>query len=482
MDTRASGMRRHLVFFLWPWIAVADRSRIGSSRLPGVSDLKLVRPSGFRYKRMVYIEVKIMRGADCLSRRSTLGAWLSLSVTLSGCLTDFPPPIADGGAITTKPPQTDELDADISEPIDTTGATMSSVDANMSDPDAPVPWDDGGTSSPITNQTTTVSSPSTVGDAQVPPGCPSGTTDCDGKCTPGNSCCADTCEASNATTECRDEQCVIVGCDDLFFDCDGTYDNGCEQDMAAEDAPVASVDSPFPVPHFDFQTAIEEIDYRAWQGVTRYRLASGCGTCESNTPPPNVSTITPTSNRGKVPGASDLQANYALAWDETGLWVNLVVVDNELIADEQVTDSNGDARHYDNLMIVWDPSAGSSNPGSGDDHLTFIGIDERVTDWRAEEDDVDRVAVAVKGTGQCRSFHAYLPRQYLFGSDGSAPATFQPDDRHGLAVGYNDFDTDSATSNIERQHLVFGVDMSFASGTDYFQGDRTLPQLQLSEP
>ncbi len=236
----------------------------------------------------------------------------------------------------------------------------------------------------------------------------------------------------------------------------------------------------FSIQPLDFDTDIEEIDYRAWQGLPRYALASGCGTCESTSVPPEVPPVTPSVNLGKVPGPSDLKASYALAWDDTGLWVNLVVVDNELLSDAEVPSADGDARRYDNLMVVWDPNAGSSNPGTGDDHIAFIGIDERVVDWR--DANTDGIAVAVKGTGQCRSIHAYFSRQYLFGSNGSAPNTFEPGDRHGLVVAYNDFDFEPDTTTAEREHVVFGVDMTFASGTDYFQGERTLPQVQLTGP
>lgn len=427
---------------------------------------------------MDYIGVKILRREYRFRVGVLLVSGLGGIAGVTSCLTDFPPPLEDGGTVdTTDPSISDEPDADVSS---STGGSNSSEELPEGGVVSPVGPDqtDSGTDSESTSNPTV--SPTTSGDAHVPIECPSGTTECDGECVPGNSCCETSCELSNATTECRDGQCVILACAERFVDCDGVFDNGCEQDMAAEDAPVASVNDPFLIPRLDFDTDISEIDYRAWAGVPRFTLASGCGTCETTEPPPRVPAITPSVNRGKVPGRSDLDANYALAWDETGLWVNLVVVDNELLSADDVTQADGDPRRYDNLMFVWEPSAGSSNPGTGDDHIAFIGIDERVVDWR--DTNTDGIAVSVKGTGQCRSIHAYFSRQYLFRSNGGAPSTFSPGDRHGVVIAYNDFDFASGTKNAQREHVVFGVDMTFASGTDYFQGERTLPQIQLIEP
>lgn len=428
---------------------------------------------------MAYIGDKIHRGVRWRGVATFLGPSFAGLGGLSGCLTDFPPPLEDGGTVTSSEPEpTQEPDAAVSETSGSSGSNPR-PEGGVDQPDASETTDDSGMS---TQDTTDVSSVAPTGseDAQVPIECPSGTTECNGTCTPGNSCCATSCEASNATTECRDQECVIVECTSEFVDCDGNFDNGCEQDMAADEAPVASVDEPFLVPPFDFDTDIRDIDYRAWQGIPRFQLASGCGTCEPTTAPPDVPPITPSGNRGKVPGQSDLKANYALAWDETGLWVNLVVVDNEVLGDADVSTADGDPRQYDNLMVVWDPTAGSSNPGTGDDHIAFIGVDERLVDWRDEN--TDGISVAVKGVGQCRSIHAYFPRPYLFGSDGSAPPTFEPGDRHGLVVAYNDFDFEPETTIAEREHVVFGVDMTFGSGADYFQGERTLPQVELTGP
>jgi hypothetical protein len=370
-------------------------------------------------------------------------------------------------------------DADLSVTGGSSNSRDTDVGGDAGEPDESGAPGDGGTDSDHTGTATVA--PTSTEDSRAPIECPNGTTECAGECLPGNSCCATTCEAPNATTECRDGQCVIVECFTEFVDCDGLSENGCEQDMAAEDAPVASVAEPFPVPPLDFPMGVDEMDFRAWVGVPRFRLASGCGTCESNGPPPDVPPVTPSVNRGKVPGSSDLRANYALAWDETGLWVNLVVVDNELLDGARVNVGDGDSRLYDNLMVVWDPTAGASNPGTGDDHITFIGIDQNVVDWRDE--DTSDIAVSVKGAGQCRSIHAHFNRTYLFGSDGSMPdTTFKPGDVHGLVVAYNDFDFEPGTTVSEREHFVFGVGMTFTGGSDYFQNERTLPQIELIDP
>lgn len=424
---------------------------------------------------MDYISTKISRGVYGLKGGILLATGLSGIAGFTGCLTDFPPPLEDAGTVdTTDTSATGDPDADVSESSGTSTSVDEMPEGGVVSPVGP-DQTDSGTDSDSTGDPSV--SPTTSGDAYVPVECPPGSTECDGECVAGNSCCATSCEVSNATTECRDGQCVIVACAERFVDCDGAFDNGCEQDMAVEDAPVASVNEPFLVPRFDFDTDISEIDHRAWIGVPRFELASGCGTCETNEPPPDVPAITPSVNRGKVPGRSDLDANYALAWDETGLWVNLVVVDNELLSADDVPSADGDPRRYDNLMFVWEPSAGSSNPGTGDDHIAFIGIDERIVDWR--DANTEGIAVSVKGTGQCRSIHAYFSRQYLFRSNGGAPSTFSPGDRHGVAIAYNDFDYEPGTAVAEREHVVFGVDMTFSSGTDYFQGERTLPQLQI---
>lgn len=426
---------------------------------------------------MAYISAKIRSGQGARNA-GALAAILSASAGVGGCLTEFPPPLDDSGTVPTKPPDSVERDAQASTGSQSANSSELPLEGGVGQPDA---GDSTHQTGAQTDNSTTGTSvdPTSSPDAEAPIECPSGTTECNGACIAGNSCCATSCAVANAVTECRDEQCVIVECVDDFVDCDGRFDNGCEQDMAAEDAPVASVAEPLLLPQFDFSVDIEEIDHRAWQGIARYHLASGCGTCEASSRPPEVPPITPSVNQGKVPGRNDLRANYALAWDETGLWVNVVVVDNQLIGDADVA-SNDDARKYDNLMVVWEPTRGSSNPGTGDDHIAFIGIDGQVTDWRAA--DTDDIAVAVKGVGQCRSFHAYFARPYLFGSDGSAPNTFSPGDVHGLVVAYNDFDFEPDTEVVEREHVVFGIDMTFASGTDYFQGERTLPQVQVAEP
>jgi hypothetical protein len=55
-------------------------------------------------------------------------------------------------------------------------------------------------------------------------------------------------------------------------------------------------------------------------------------------------------------------------------------------------------------------------------------------------------------------------------------------DVHGLNIGYNDFDwVQEDAMSAERQHLVFGFPMTFSSG-DYYDGVRTLPQIELGAP
>ncbi len=72
--------------------------------------------------------------------------------------------------------------------------------------------------------------------------CPDGRADCDGDASNGcevntetdaDNCgrCGGGCDAANGTAACLAGVCVVASCEPNFDDCDGTYDNGCEQSL-----------------------------------------------------------------------------------------------------------------------------------------------------------------------------------------------------------------------------------------------------------
>lgn len=309
--------------------------------------------------------------------------------------------------------------------------------------------------------------------------CGVGETVCGTECVRGNSCCETKCEAPNAETECRDQECVVVTCMEDFVDCDGEFGNGCELSMAAEAAPSATEGDPLLVPQFDYEMGIADIDQAAWADVPRYVLAKACSTCESSEPPPEVPPITPSENRGVLPKQSDVRGTFALAWNDVGIWVNVVIVDDEIVAGDDVGEN--DPRLYDDVMVIWDSAAGESDSGSGDDRLLFAGVDAALKDWR--QTSANGASVRVTGVGQCRSVHLQLSPAYLFMGSGGGSQALDNGDVHGINIGYNDFDPlQEDARSVERQHLVFGLPMTFTSNRDYFAGTRTLPQIELAGP
>lgn len=386
---------------------------------------------------------------------------LLMPLMVSGCLTEFPPlqppdQMADTGVETSGVEEGTSSNATVGSgtgPDDGGPGLDGSPDGSDSDESTARP--DGGSSA---------STDSVIS-------CGDGETACGASCVPGNSCCATDCETSNAQSECRDNACVITACADDFFDCDGEYDNGCELAMPAMSAPEATEESPLEIPPFDYEMGISVIEQSAWANVPRYELNQRCSTCERNGEPEDVP---PASERGVLPSASDFRGAFALAWNDVGLWANVVVIDDEWVMGEEIGET--DARHYDNVMVVWDSAEGASDAGSGDDRILFAGIDGRLKDWR--QTNAAGASIRVTGTGQCRSVHLQLTSQYLFMGSGGGES-LAPGERHGLNIGYNDFDTvNEDARSAERQHFVFGLEMSFASG-DYYTGTRTLPQIEL---
>lgn len=400
------------------------------------------------------------------SARVARAAATVLPALASGCLTEFPPLLQSMDAGSGDPKTTG------GEETPSTGTASSGAVTEDGGPglDGSIDGSDGTASAPSTDSGTSSPTDGTIS-------CGEGEVACGSGCQRGNSCCDSACEAPNAETACRDGECVIAACAGDFFDCDGEYDNGCELAMPSMSAPDATEDAPFEIPRFDFDRVVEEIEQSAWEGVARYNLNRPCTTCESDGPPEEPDGVPVLVNRGASPASSDLRGSFAMAWNELGLWVNVVVIDDQWVTADEVGETG--AQLHDNVMVVWDSAAGESDTGSGDDRLLFAGIDGELTDWR--QTSFREASMRVLGTGQCRSIHLNLGGDYLFNGSGGS-GSFEVGDRHGLNIGYNDFDlvTEDATS-AERQHLVFGLKMTFTSGRDYFTGVRTLPQVELVE-
>lgn len=395
---------------------------------------------------------------------------LGAPALLSGCLTEFPPlrPFDETSDSSESTASTSETSARSTS----TGATSEGPDGGT-ELDASV---DGSVDAQVTTDEPEAGTHSS--DTTEVVSCGAGETACGATCVRGDSCCETSCEAANGTGECRDQKCVIAACEKDFVDCDGAFDNGCEMSLAAPEPPSATEGDPLPVPQFDYAMGISEIEQSAWVDVPRYRLNGQCVGCEASDRPESVPPITPETNRGALPSTSDLRGTFALAWNDLGLWLNVVIVDDRIVSGEDIDET--DPRLYDDVMVVWDSEAGESDSGSGNDRILFAGLDERLKDWR--QSSATGAAVRVSGAGQCRSVHIQLTPQYLFMGSGGAGA-LDTGDQYGLDVGYNDFDwAAGSTTEAERQHLVMGLPVRFASGEDYHTGVRTLPQVELVGP
>lgn len=385
--------------------------------------------------------------------------WLA-PFSVLGCLTEFPP-------LTIRPAETN----DPTDESSSSGGNTSSGSGASTLPSDGGPMDDGGSSTPTTGASSeTGSSSSHTGDIS----CGEGEVPCGNTCVRGNSCCGTNCEAPHADSECRDGECVITTCETDYFDCDGEAANGCETSMPTTSAPPATEDEPLVIPRFNYEEGIAAITQTAWEGLPRYNLRGSCSTCERNGQPEEVPPITPSENRGVFPPTNDARGSFSLAWNELGLWVNVVIVDDQWATGDDVGET--DARAYDNVMLIWDSAAGESDAGSGDDRLLFAGVDGQMTDWRQTH--TNGAAIRVLGAGQCRSVHLQLSSRYLFmGSGGSD--LLAAGDQHALNVAYNDYDWVQEDALIaQRQHFLFGLPMSFSSG-DYYTGTRVLPQIEL---
>ena len=405
---------------------------------------------------------------------------VGVCLALQGCLLELPAPV--------RVDTSDATDSDSGEDttVGTANASDSSSDTTNLDTSAsPTDLDSGdhgGDGAPPEASVTdgdveSDTGGSNTGAADAQPECSVGETLCGNVCVPVGECeCGVICELDNATAECLAGECVITACDADFVDCDGVAANGCETSFA----PVPPVDQPIPVPNLPFQMSVEEISQQDWEGIPRFSINTICSECERNSRPPRVPAIQPASNRDILPGPDDFRATAALAWNAAGIWLNLVIHDDVFIGASDRTwsdDEAVDARWLDNVMVVWDNESGQSSAGSGSDRVLFAGIDETLNDWR--EQSLDGVTLAVEPQAQCRVMNLRLSGDYLVDSGGSSPIVFQAGNQHGLTFGYNDFDPDPTDADaVTRQSLVFGLPMDVSPG-DYFEGDRTLPQIEL---
>ena len=384
-------------------------------------------------------------------------------------LTEAPDPASDSGSDLTATTQS-HGDTDTPNDTDTT-ALDTSQDSGGGNEDAHVPPVDGSDTG--SGPGTEPSGP--IGTDAGP--CGAGETLCGATCVPVGECeCGGPCTLPNATAECRAGECAVVACETGFVDCDGEAANGCEVLFSSDE----EVPQPVQVPLLSFQMSVEEMSQRDWEGIRRFPLEETCSSCERNSRPPGVPAIEPASNRDILPASTDFRATAAVAWNIAGIWLNVVIQDDTFIGAEDFQwsdDDPADARLFDNFMIVWDNEAGESSAGSGSDRVLFVGVDGTLKDWR--EQSLRGVTVSVQPQAQCRVLNLRMSGDYLVGSGGSEPINFSAGNEHGLAFAYNDFDwTSPAMESVARQSLVFGLPMQLSPG-DYFEGDRTLPQIEL---
>jgi hypothetical protein len=295
---------------------------------------------------------------------------------------------------------------------------------------------------------------------ETTPSCAPGFTECDAGCVSGSSCtpppsCEDTCHHDNAQTECIDDDCVLVACEDGWVDCDGQLENGCEVEFGntTPQDPVVLTEL----------NASEDDD---WAGLPVYPIeqpCSGCGQDFSGEPAqPAVFKDVAPAPRG------DLRAGASFAWNTGGIAIRVVVFDDELVG------GNDDARFNDNLHLVFDGDR-YGNSSDAEDHHLYFGLDGVAWDQRIPEADRlrDLVALDVTELGSCRLLHAQVSREYLSGGE---PFTLADGETYGFALSINDFDdSDDMPPEPERQHQEFLL----SPGENYVYGPRMLPRFEL---
>jgi hypothetical protein len=416
-----------------------------------------------------------VRTASAVLLVALVGATLTL-----GCLVDFNggPLGQTDGAVTARPtgdaPPTDDTDT---PPLITDDEDDDSDDTPSDDDGDDPPMDGGDDNAPDDDADPPDSEPPPVESgpppAPIEAGCSLGTEACDGGCVPAGMCspppppCEETCAFDNAVSECIGEVCTFVECNDGFVDCDGDEANGCEMDFGI----AVSPDEPLQVPRVAIQTEDD------WLGMPVFPMLATCSPTpddcgqQDSAIPDQVALFVNAS-----PTAADLRASFSMAWESSGLWIRVVLFDDEWI--ENIIPSDGSSsepnpRVYDHVEFVFD----GENPrdfGAPQDHHLFMGIDGRGFDQREPASTFgDRVDIDVVEAGICRIVTAKLSDTYLGNGQGQFVAAMR---EFGFSISVNDFDrNDEDPAQVQRHHQVFYKH----PGANYTYGPRQLPAMVL---
>jgi hypothetical protein len=310
-----------------------------------------------------------------------------------------------------------------------------------------------------TSGSTSTGGGGTSGAGGTPGACKPNERECDGVCIAATDpCCPGGCDVfDNATGRCEADACVLDQCLDGYVDCDGVADNGCEADFNFE--PVEG--STLPVPPIDIT------DPNAWDEIPLRPIATPCALCtETDGRLPHPEPV----NAG-ARDKTDIWAGFAIAWDQTALYLHAQVFDNDIPEPPPMLD----ARFYDNIEFIFD---GVPSTATGaDDRLIFVGYDGRGSEL--DNSDVSNVAsFQAKSTDSCYWITARFTVQFLGGGSADiqlvpGPPVFQFD------VGVNDYDGE--TSDPQRPFEHTGHLFFKDPGKDYWYGIRSLPRLELTE-
>jgi hypothetical protein len=384
---------------------------------------------------------------------------------LGGCVLDLGPPIPDEQVMVPTTPTTSNP---VPKPTTPSDADADTGSVPVQD-DTPEPSDPVEAATPIqeAGSSGTSSSPDDGGTTPTVPAdtCGVGFIECDGGCALGDTCekpptCEETCHYDHAQSECVDEVCMFVGCDEGWVDCDGKPETGCEVDFGS-----STPRDPISLPQL---TITEDDD---WAGVPVYPLTEPCGDCgqDFSNEPAQAAVF-----KDMPAPSGDLMAGVSLAWSTAGLSLRAVIYDDQTVVRADLSGANTSALYYDNLHITFDGGS-LSNAGEAQDHHLFLGRDGNAFDQQIPEASRlrDLVSVDVEPLGVCQLLHAQISTDYLSGGN---PMTLDVGNTYGFALNINDYDkTDDTPPKVQRQHSEFLL----TPGENYVYGPRTLPKIRL---
>jgi hypothetical protein len=274
------------------------------------------------------------------------------------------------------------------------------------------------------------------GSGGAPPVCEPTQKLCDGSCVsldnPAFGCSRQGCEPCNPNGQagCAQGACVVSSCAPGFADCDLDAENGCEHSFGE----ALDLESPLAAQSFEAKPSAAQ-----WAALPLVTIARPCANCAADQPggrqePPVV-------NIGEKPPPLDLSAYFRAAHSPAALYLQVSVVDDELVR-------GGAPLEQDAVLVLLD-GANDRRTFGPDDHHLVIGLDGSFNEPDRQQIPLGVEVVTTELGPACYQIEATLRWAFVAGvADGSAPAPASGSVL-GFSVGVSDWDKG------ERRNLLF---------------------------